>query len=81
MQRRALPSAPSNDPPDRLIAAQIRPTRGINPMNLKNILRQPVGQRVEPDGANLRQARSPLWMLAVPAWRIDAVGGGHFMCG
>lgn len=55
-------------PPQRL--AQLRPTRGISPMDLKHILRQ-----VEPDRSNLRHDRSPLWILTDPPWHIDAVGG------
>ena len=55
-------------PPQLL--AQNHTARAVSPMHLKHILRQ-----VEPDRGNLRNDRSPLWILSDQPWHINAVGG------
>jgi hypothetical protein len=34
-----------------------------------------IARQVEPDRDNLRHDRPPFWIIAVPRWHIDAVGG------
>ncbi len=57
-----------------MLLAQNCVSRTINITHLKNILRQ-----IESDRDNIRNDRSPLWIVEDPLWSIDAVGGDYII--